>query len=72
MALTPAGLDPVKPQVLHPRLALPSFIRCQPEKKDCIRRGLALALWACPRQTTDWTTWPRRRVWNTSTQNAES
>ena len=29
MALTPAGLDPVKPHVLHPRLALPSLIRCQ-------------------------------------------
>ena len=29
MAPTPAGLDPVKPQVLHPRLALPSLIRCQ-------------------------------------------
>ncbi len=24
MTLTPAGLDPVKPQVLHPRLALPT------------------------------------------------
>jgi len=29
MALTPAGLDPVKPQVVHPRLALPNVIRCQ-------------------------------------------
>ncbi len=29
MALIPAGLDPVKPQVLNPRLALPSFIWCQ-------------------------------------------
>ena len=29
MALTPAGLEPIKPQVLHPRLALPSLIRCQ-------------------------------------------
>ncbi len=29
MALTPADLDPIKPQVLHPRLALPSLIRCQ-------------------------------------------
>ncbi len=29
MALTPAGLDPVKPQVVYPRLALPNLIRCQ-------------------------------------------
>ncbi len=29
MALTPAGLDPAKPQVLHPWLALPILIRCQ-------------------------------------------
>ena len=29
MAPTPAGLDPVKLQVLHPRLGLPSLIRCQ-------------------------------------------
>jgi len=29
MALTPAGLEPIKPQVLHPRFALPSLIRCQ-------------------------------------------
>ena len=29
MALTPADLEPVKPQVLYPRLALPSLIRCQ-------------------------------------------
>ena len=29
MALTPAGLDPLKPQVLHPRLAELWFIRCQ-------------------------------------------
>ena len=29
MALTPAGLEPVKPQVLHPRLSRPSLIRCQ-------------------------------------------
>ncbi len=29
MALTPAGLDPVKPPVLHPRLALPRLLRCQ-------------------------------------------
>ncbi len=29
MALTPAGLDPVKPQVVHPRLALPNVLRCQ-------------------------------------------
>jgi len=42
MALTPADLDPVQPQVLHPLLTLPGLIRCQPEKKDCIRRDLAL------------------------------
>ncbi len=29
MALTPAGLEPVEPKVLHPRIALPSLIRCQ-------------------------------------------
>ncbi len=29
MALTPAALDPEKPQVVHPRLALPNLIRCQ-------------------------------------------
>ena len=29
MALSRAGLDPVKPQVLHLRLALPKLIRCQ-------------------------------------------
>jgi len=29
MAMNPAGLDPVKPQVLNPRLALPKLIRCQ-------------------------------------------
>ncbi len=29
MALPPAGLDPVKPQVVHPRLALPNLIWCQ-------------------------------------------
>jgi len=34
MALTPAGLDPVKPQVLHPRLALPNLIRCQTSLKS--------------------------------------
>ncbi len=28
-ALTPAGLGLVKPHVVHPRLALPNFIRCQ-------------------------------------------
>ncbi len=49
MALTPADLDPVQPQVLHPLLTLPSLIRCQPEKKGFIRRGLVLALWTCPR-----------------------
>ncbi len=29
MELTPAALDPVKPQVLHPRLAELWLIRCQ-------------------------------------------
>ncbi len=29
MTLTPAALDPVKPQVLHPQLAELWFIRCQ-------------------------------------------
>jgi hypothetical protein len=29
IALTRAGLDAVKPQVLHPRLALPNLIWCQ-------------------------------------------
>jgi hypothetical protein len=29
MAMNPAGLDPVRPQVLNPRLALPNLIRCQ-------------------------------------------
>ncbi len=29
MVLTPAALDPVKPQVLHPRLAELWLIRCQ-------------------------------------------
>ena len=29
MALTPAALDPVEPQVLHPRLAELWLIRCQ-------------------------------------------
>ncbi len=29
MTLTPAALDPVKPQVLHPRLAELWLIRCQ-------------------------------------------
>ena len=29
MELTPAVLDPVKPQVLHPRLAKLRLIRCQ-------------------------------------------
>ena len=36
MTLTPAGLDPVKPQVLHPRLALPKLIRCQTSLKSLI------------------------------------
>ena len=36
MALNPAGLDPVKPQVLQPRLALPNFIRCQTSLKSLI------------------------------------
>jgi len=29
MAMNPAGLDPVKPQVLNLRLALPMLTRCQ-------------------------------------------
>jgi len=29
IALTPAGLGPVKSQVVHPRLALPNLIWCQ-------------------------------------------
>ncbi len=29
MVLTAAGLEPVKPQVLNPRLSLPSLIGCQ-------------------------------------------
>ncbi len=33
MALTPVGLDPVKPQVLHPRPAFPNLIRCQTSLK---------------------------------------
>jgi hypothetical protein len=36
MALTLAGLEPVKPQVLHPRLALPSLIRCQTPRNSLI------------------------------------
>ncbi len=36
MVLTPAGLDPVKLQVLHPRLALPSLNRCQTPIKSLI------------------------------------
>ncbi len=36
MALTPAGLDPVKPQVPHPRLAELWLIRCQTSLKSLI------------------------------------
>ena len=36
MALTPPALDPVKPQVLHPQLALPYLIRCQTSLKSLI------------------------------------
>ncbi len=39
MALTPTGLEPIKPQVLHPRFALPSLIRCQTPLKLLIYRG---------------------------------
>ncbi len=39
MALTPAGLEPIKPKILHPRLALPSLIRCQTPLKLLIYRG---------------------------------
>ncbi len=36
MALTPAVLDPVKPPVLHPRLAELWLIRCQTYLKSLI------------------------------------
>ncbi len=36
MALFPAGLEPEKPQVLHPQLALPMFIRCQTSIRSLI------------------------------------
>jgi len=36
MAMNPAGLDPVKPQVLHPQLTLPNLIRCQTSLKSLI------------------------------------
>ncbi len=36
MALTPAVLDPVKPHVLHPRLAELWLIRCQTSLKSLI------------------------------------
>ena len=37
IALTPAGLGPVKPQVVHPRLALPKYvIRCQTSPNSLI------------------------------------
>ena len=36
IALFPAGLDPVKPQVLQPRLALPKLIRCQTSPNSLI------------------------------------
>ncbi len=39
MALTPAGLDPLKPQVRHPRLALPILIRCQTSLNSLIYRA---------------------------------
>ncbi len=36
MAMNPAGLDPVKLQVLHPQLALPNLLRCQTSLKSLI------------------------------------
>ncbi len=39
MVLTLAGLDPVKPQVVHPRLALPNLIRCQTSLNSLIYRA---------------------------------
>ena len=39
MAMNPAGLDPVKPQVLHPRLAELWLIRCQTSPKSLIYRA---------------------------------
>ena len=39
MALTPEGLEPIKPQILHPRLALPSLIRCQTPLNSLIYGG---------------------------------
>ena len=39
IALTPAALDPVKPQVLHPRLAELGFIRCQTSLNSLIYRA---------------------------------
>ena len=34
IALAPEGLDPLKPQVLHPRLAELWFIRCQTSRNS--------------------------------------
>ncbi len=39
MTLTPAGLDPEKPQVVHSRLALPNLIRCQTSLNSLIYRA---------------------------------
>ncbi len=39
IALIPAALDPIKPQVLHPRLAELGFIRCQTSLKSLIYRA---------------------------------
>ena len=39
MALIPAGLDPAKPQALHPRLALSHSIRCQTSLKSLIYKA---------------------------------
>ena len=36
MALPSAALDPVKPQVLHPRFALPNLLRCQTSHNSLI------------------------------------
>ena len=47
MAVTPAGLDPLKPQVRHPRLALPNLIRCQTSLNFLICRAKFRELRAC-------------------------
>jgi len=39
IALIPAGLDPLKSQVRHLRLALPNLIRCQTSLNSLIYRA---------------------------------